>query len=114
MLYFEKKFQVTHINCSCLQATCDRENAIREIDFIYRGATFLLAAGGDVCLHAGGATLHHRTNIETCLVISDINNGSFFFNQKEYIRLLQVDFFTLSPVTYRVRGEKASCPAISP
>jgi hypothetical protein len=52
MLYFDQKFQVTYVSCSCLQATCDHENAIREIDYIYRGTTFLLAAGGDVCFQA--------------------------------------------------------------
>jgi len=67
-----------------------------------------LAAGGDVCLQAGGATLHHRTSTEYFLLISNINNGLLFLNQKEYIRLMQVDFFTLSLVMYRVRGDKAS------
>jgi hypothetical protein len=40
MLYFGQKFQVTYVSRSCLQATCDHENAIRESDYIYRGATF--------------------------------------------------------------------------
>jgi hypothetical protein len=107
MLYFDQKFQVTYVSRSCLQAICDHENAIRESDYMYRGATFLLAAGGDVCLQAGDATLHHRTSNEYCLLISNISNGLLFLNQKQYTRLLQVDFFALSLVTYRVRGDKA-------
>jgi len=83
MLYFDQKFQVTHVSCSCLQATCDHGNAIKESDYIYREATFLLAVGGDVCLHVKDATLHHRTNTESCLVISKINNGLLFVNQKQ-------------------------------
>jgi len=75
---FDQNFQVTYVSCSCLQSTCDHENAIRESDYIYREATFLLVAGGDVCLQAGGATLHNRTNTETCLLISNIYNGLRF------------------------------------
>jgi hypothetical protein len=73
----------------------------------------LLAAGGDVCFQAWVATLHHRTNTESCLLISNIHNALLFLNQKQYIRLLQADFFTLSAVTYRVRGDKASSLAIN-
>jgi hypothetical protein len=52
---------------------------------------FLLAAGGEVCLHAGGANLHHRTNTESFLLIYDINNGLLFLNRKQYIRYCELN-----------------------